>query len=84
MRPLMAACSNPQAQHLLLTFASCAPGLPQVASVNRIPKMDYFMPSPTLHLYTDSSPNGFKISIALEELELPYQLHHVRIAEGEH
>ena len=37
-----------------------------------------------LHLYTDSSPNGFKISIALEELELPYQLHHVRIADGAH
>lgn len=37
-----------------------------------------------MHLYTDSSPNGFKISIALEELELPYQLHHVRIDAGEH
>jgi len=39
---------------------------------------------PALHLYTDSSPNGFKISIALEELGLPYRLHHVRIDEGEH
>lgn len=37
-----------------------------------------------MHLYTDNSPNGFKISIALEELELPYQLHHVRIDAGEH
>lgn len=37
-----------------------------------------------LHLYTDSSPNGFKATIALEELALPYQLHHVRIDEGEH
>lgn len=37
-----------------------------------------------LHLYSDSSPNGFKASIALEELALPYQLHHVRIDEGEH
>lgn len=36
------------------------------------------------HLYTDSSPNGFKISIALEELSLPYHLHHVRIDNGEH
>lgn len=36
-----------------------------------------------MHLYTDSSPNGFKISIALEELNLPYQLHHVRIEAGE-
>lgn len=37
-----------------------------------------------LQLYTDSSPNGFKITIALEELGLPYQLHHVRVDEGEH
>lgn len=37
-----------------------------------------------LQLYTDSSPNGFKITIALEELALPYTLHHVRIEEGEH
>ena len=35
-----------------------------------------------IHLYTDSSPNGFKITIALEELGLPYTLHHVRIEEG--
>ena len=37
-----------------------------------------------IRLYTDSSPNGFKITIALEELGLPYALHHVRIEEGEH
>ena len=37
-----------------------------------------------LHLYSDSSPNGFKVTIALEELSLPYQLHHVRIDDGEH
>lgn len=37
-----------------------------------------------LHLYSDSSPNGFKATIALEELSLPYRLHHVRIDEGEH
>lgn len=37
-----------------------------------------------LHLYTDSSPNGFKATIALEELALPYQLHHVHIDDGEH
>lgn len=35
-------------------------------------------------LYTDSSPNGFKVTIALEELALPYRLHHVRIDAGEH
>ena len=37
-----------------------------------------------LTLYTDSSPNGFKITIALEELELPYTLEHVHIEQGEH
>lgn len=42
------------------------------------------MSSPALQLYTDSSPNGFKASIALEELGVAYQLHHVRIDQGEH
>ncbi|HDR9482142.1 TPA: glutathione S-transferase family protein [Burkholderia aenigmatica] len=37
-----------------------------------------------IDLYTDSSPNGFKATIALEELVLPYRLHHVRIEAGEH
>lgn len=36
-----------------------------------------------IDLYTDASPNGFKITIALEELGLPYRLHHVRIDEGD-
>jgi GST-like protein len=36
-----------------------------------------------IQLYTDSSPNGFKITIALEELGLPYTLRHVRIDEGD-
>ncbi|MFY9962315.1 glutathione S-transferase family protein [Pseudomonas sp.] len=42
------------------------------------------MKTPDLILYTDSSPNGFKITIALEELGLPYVLKHVRIEQGEH
>lgn len=37
-----------------------------------------------IDLYTDSSPNGFKATIALEELALPYRLHHVRIEDGDH
>jgi GSH-dependent disulfide-bond oxidoreductase len=36
-----------------------------------------------LHLHTDSSPNGFKATIALEELGLPYVLHHVRLEAGQ-
>lgn len=46
--------------------------------------MNHLTAVPTIRLYTDSSPNGFKITIALEELGLPYALHHVRIDEGEH
>ncbi|APA68680.1 glutathione S-transferase family protein [Janthinobacterium sp. 1_2014MBL_MicDiv] len=37
-----------------------------------------------IELYTDSSPNGFKATIALAELGLPYRLRHVRIEQGEH
>lgn len=42
------------------------------------------MNTPNLILYTDSSPNGFKITIALEELGLPYVLRHVHIDQGQH
>lgn len=38
------------------------------------------MQDPAFVLYTDSSPNGFKITIALEEMGLPYRLVHVNIA----
>lgn len=36
-----------------------------------------------IHLHTDASPNGFKATIALEELGLAYELHHVRVGAGE-
>ncbi len=42
------------------------------------------MKVPDLILYTDSSPNGFKITVALEEMALPYLLRHVRIDQNEH
>ncbi len=35
-----------------------------------------------IDLYTAPTPNGFKVSIALEELELPYQVHVVDIRNG--
>ena len=35
-------------------------------------------------LYTTASPNGYKATIALEELGLPYRLHHVKIDDGDH
>jgi glutathione S-transferase len=36
-----------------------------------------------IDLYTTSSPNGFKVTIALEELALPYMVHHIKIASGD-
>lgn len=38
------------------------------------------MTSPRLKLYTDSTPNGIKISMALEELGLPYEVEHIDIS----
>jgi glutathione S-transferase len=35
---------------------------------------------PNITLYTDSTPNGIKISIALEELGLPYKTEHIDIS----
>ncbi|RMZ86526.1 hypothetical protein DV736_g6254, partial [Chaetothyriales sp. CBS 134916] len=35
---------------------------------------------PQLTLYTDATPNGIKISIALEELGLPYKTEHIDIS----
>ncbi|MGI9576481.1 glutathione S-transferase family protein [Alloalcanivorax xenomutans] len=35
-------------------------------------------------VFTDSSPNGFKVTIALEELGLPYALEQVNLHAGEH
>jgi len=36
-----------------------------------------------IDLYTAATPNGWKVSIALEELGLPYTLHVVDLARGE-
>jgi|HubBroStandDraft_4_1064222.scaffolds.fasta_scaffold36314_2 GST-like protein len=36
-----------------------------------------------IDLYTWTTPNGFKVSIALEELGIPYRVHPVRIGRGE-
>ncbi|MCC7414016.1 MAG: glutathione S-transferase N-terminal domain-containing protein [Gammaproteobacteria bacterium] len=36
-----------------------------------------------IELYTAGTPNGWKASIALEEMEVPYELHHVDIMKGE-
>jgi len=34
-----------------------------------------------IDLYTAATPNGRKISIMLEEIELPYQVHHLNLSE---
>ena len=36
-----------------------------------------------IDLYTASTPNGWKASVALEELELPYTVHPIRFSERE-
>ena len=36
-----------------------------------------------IDLYTAATPNGHKVSIALEELELPYELHVLSLSGGE-
>jgi len=36
-----------------------------------------------IRLYTHSTPNGRKVSIALEELQLPYEVVHIDISKGD-
>ncbi|WP_430459657.1 glutathione S-transferase family protein [Thalassolituus sp. LLYu03] len=36
-----------------------------------------------IHLYTAATPNGWKISVLLEELGLPYELHTVNLGSNE-
>ncbi len=36
-----------------------------------------------IELYTAATPNGFKVSIALEEMELPYEVHAINLGAGE-
>ena len=36
-----------------------------------------------IELYTDTTPNGYKVSIMLEEVGLPYNAHHVDIGKGD-
>jgi GST-like protein len=36
-----------------------------------------------IELYTHSTPNGYKISIILEEVGIPYNVHKIDITKGE-
>ena len=35
-----------------------------------------------IDLYTDATPNGWKVSVMLEEIGMPYTTHHVDIMNG--
>jgi GST-like protein len=36
-----------------------------------------------IELFTSETPNGWKVSIALEEMELPYSVRHIKLSERE-
>jgi GSH-dependent disulfide-bond oxidoreductase len=36
-----------------------------------------------IDVFTESTPKGWKASIALEELELPYAVHPMNLSEGQ-
>ena len=36
-----------------------------------------------IELYTSPTPNGYKTSVALEELEIPYNVHVVNLMNGD-
>ena len=41
------------------------------------------MSSPQIDLYTASTPNGWKVSVFLEETGLPYSVHHIDLGKGD-
>lgn len=41
------------------------------------------MSSPSIDLYTASTPNGWKVSVFLEETGLPYTLHRIDLGKGD-
>ena len=36
-----------------------------------------------IELYTSATPNGWKASVGLEEMEIPYNVHSIRLTEGD-
>src|SRR5271156_4059298 len=41
------------------------------------------MSTPQIDLYTASTPNGWKVSVFLEEIGLPYNVHKIDLAKGD-
>jgi len=41
------------------------------------------MATPQIELYTAPTPNGYKVSIMLEELQVPYELHKIDFSKKE-
>jgi len=35
-----------------------------------------------IDLYTSATPNGWKASVALEEMEVPYEVHAIELSKG--
>jgi hypothetical protein len=44
---------------------------------------DHKNEQPMIELLTADTPNGFKVSIALEEMSLPYTYRHIKLQEVE-
>jgi len=35
-----------------------------------------------IHIYTSATPNGWKATVTLEELEIPYKVHAIDLSEA--
>lgn len=57
--------------------------LQRALQVNQHLTADMSRKTPNIHLYTDQTPNGIKISITLEELGLHYTTHKTDISKNE-
>lgn len=70
----MANRLSQQVQHLARTTTTAS--IPTTTTTPALSAMS----QPNITLYTDATPNGLKISIALEELGLPYKTEHLNIS----
>jgi hypothetical protein len=57
--------------------------LPKRSRRNESAEEFSIMSTPQIDLYTASTPNGWKVSVFLEEVGLPYNVHPISLAKGE-